>query len=48
MHFFVYGKESIFPVNLEINALAMACQVEWEDQSTPLQSKLLHLMQLEE
>jgi len=34
----VYGKESLIPTNLEMNALSMAYQIDDCDQSTPLQN----------
>lgn len=40
----VYGKESALLVNIEINALSMAFQVEETNQYTPLQSRFLQLI----
>lgn len=37
----VYGKEYMLPVNVDINALSMACQVEDLDEIAPLQSRYL-------
>lgn len=42
----VYGKEWMPSINIKINALSMAFQIEDLDQSTPLQFGDLELMQL--
>jgi hypothetical protein len=44
----VYGKEAIFPIHLELNALVVATGTEYMEEVSPLQARYYQLMQLEE
>jgi hypothetical protein len=44
----VYGKDVRLLIHLELNALAIAIGIEYEEGTTPLQTHFYQLMQLEE
>lgn len=44
----IYRKEHVLPINIEINALPTTSFAKEEYHSSPLQYRLLQLMQLEE
>jgi hypothetical protein len=44
----VYGKEARMPINLEINALTYAINIEYLEEVSPLQKRYNQLIKLEE
>ena len=48
IYLLVYGKEFVLPVNIESKTFTSVCETKKDNKSSPLQSRLLQLMQLEE